>query len=64
MKHELVDGTLTRSASGIAAICTCGWRSAGHFTSLAASCAFRDHQEQQAKQFIRQLDSQLGLWFL
>jgi hypothetical protein len=43
-KHELVNGTLTHAAGGgIVARCTCGWRSE-HFSSMAASAAFRDHQ--------------------
>lgn len=47
MKHELEDGTLQREGSGITARCKCGWVSAGHFSSLTASAAFRDHQEQK-----------------
>lgn len=46
--HTLRDG-LERDLDGITARCTCGWVSRGHFTSLAASAAFRDHQEQAAK---------------
>lgn len=44
-EHRLVNGTLTRSASGIAAVCMCGWKSGGHASSLSASSAFQDHQE-------------------
>lgn len=45
MTHELVDNTLIREAGGIVAVCTCGWRSREHFTSLSASVAFRTHAE-------------------
>jgi hypothetical protein len=44
-KHRLVDDTLTRDESGIVARCVCGWVSPGHFSSMAASVAFREHQE-------------------
>lgn len=44
MKHELVDGSLRVVKGGIEAKCKCGWSSI-HFTSLAASAAFRDHKE-------------------
>lgn len=45
MKHELKDGTLkSERGKGIVAYCTCGWSSI-HFSSLAASAAFRDHQD-------------------
>lgn len=47
MKHELVNGTLTVEADGIAARCVCGWASAGHFTSLAASAAMQAHVDEQ-----------------
>lgn len=43
--HGLVGGTLRREEDGITARCQCGWVSRGHFSSLAASAAFRDHQE-------------------
>jgi hypothetical protein len=43
--HRLVDDTLTREQDGILARCTCGWSSGGHFSSMAASAAFREHQE-------------------
>jgi hypothetical protein len=43
--HRLVDDTLTRDADGITARCTCGWESRGHFSSMAASALFREHQE-------------------
>ena len=43
-EHKLVGGTLTRNEDGIVARCTCGWSSA-HFSSMAASAAFQDHQE-------------------
>lgn len=42
--HQLVNGTLVREPSGIVARCICGW-SSSHFSSMSASCAFRDHQE-------------------
>lgn len=53
MNHKLVDNTLIRSKEGIDAICTCGWSSRGHFTSLGASSAFQDHQEQVGKEIVR-----------
>lgn len=43
MGHRLVNGTLVREGKGIDAICECGWASRGHFSSLAASAAFREH---------------------
>lgn len=44
--HRLVNSTLTvEKGQGILARCVCGWSSAGHFTSLAASSAFQDHKE-------------------
>lgn len=43
--HQLVNGELRREQDGITARCVCGWVSGGHFTSLAAAAAFRDHQE-------------------
>lgn len=49
MDHKLVDGTLKRDDKGITARCDCGWVSGGHFTSLAASAAMMDHQEQEAE---------------
>ena len=43
--HKLVNGTLTHdTGGGIVARCTCGW-SSEHFSSMAASAAFMDHQE-------------------
>lgn len=45
MKHELINGTLDRTEHGIAARCVCGWTSGGHFSSMAASVAMRDHQD-------------------
>lgn len=47
MEHKLVDGTLKREPNAIVARCQCGW-SSHHFTSLAASAAFQEHQEQCA----------------
>lgn len=47
-EHKLVDDTLTREGNGITARCVCGWVSTGHFSSFAASAAFRDHQELEA----------------
>lgn len=44
-EHKLVDNTLVREGDGIVAICTCGWQSREHFTSLSASLTFREHQE-------------------
>ena len=44
-RHCLTDETLTREADGIMARCTCSWSSRGHFSSMAASAAFREHQE-------------------
>lgn len=46
--HLLVDGILTCEQAGITARCECGWTSRGHFSSLAASAAFREHQEKAA----------------
>ena len=47
-EHKLVDDTLTvERPQGIVARCTCGW-SSSHFSSLAASVAFRDHQDECA----------------
>lgn len=48
-KHELEDGTLKRDGKAIVARCKCGW-SSSHFSSLAASAAFQDHQETCAKE--------------
>ena len=45
-EHKLVDGALKREGDGITARCECGWVSAGHFSSLAASAAMQDHKEQ------------------
>lgn len=48
-KHELAGGgLLTRGPKGIDAVCVCGWFSKGHFTSLSASAAFREHQDDPA----------------
>jgi hypothetical protein len=44
-QHDLIDGTLKREREGIVARCRCGWTSGGHFSSLAASAAMRDHKE-------------------
>jgi len=44
-RHRLVDDTLVRETNGIAARCACGWASVGHFSSMAASVAFRTHVE-------------------
>lgn len=44
-QHNLVDDTLVRADDGIVAICTCGWRSRGYFSSMSATLTFRDHQE-------------------
>lgn len=49
-EHKLVDETLKRESTGIAARCECGWVSAGHFSSLGASAAMQDHKEQCAAQ--------------
>lgn len=46
--HTLTEG-LQRDQDGITARCTCGWVSRGHFTSLMASAAFREHQEQATR---------------
>jgi hypothetical protein len=48
-EHKLVNDTLTREKDGIAARCVCGWASLAHFTSLAASVAFQDHQKATVK---------------
>jgi len=49
-KHKLVDGCVKVEAGGIAARCTCGWSSLGHFTGMGASAAFQDHvEEEEAK---------------
>lgn len=47
--HMLRDGALTRDEAGITAQCECGWVSRGHFSSLAASAAFRAHVEDAQK---------------
>jgi hypothetical protein len=49
VKHELVNGTLTREDDGIMARCTCGWSTRGRFSSFAASASFQEHQEQADK---------------
>lgn len=49
-EHELQDNTLTVESDGIAARCICGWASAGHFSSFAASAAFADHQDKQERE--------------
>ncbi len=46
-EHKLVDGALKRDEQGITARCECGWVSAGHFSSLAASAAMQEHREQE-----------------
>jgi len=46
--HKLVDRTLIREGNEIVARCTCGWRS-GHFSSMSASVAFQQHQEEMAR---------------
>jgi hypothetical protein len=52
-KHQLVGNTLVRDRKGIAARCTCGWSSGGHFSSMSASAAMMDHQENtQASQVV------------
>lgn len=43
-EHKLEGGMLKRTGNGVVASCTCGWVSS-HFTSLAASAEFMDHQE-------------------
>lgn len=43
--HNLQDGELKRDENGIVARCQCGWVSGGHFSSLAASAAHREHVE-------------------
>src|SRR5262245_35573097 len=48
-EHKLVGHTLTRDEKGIVAQCVCGWASTGHFSSMAASAAFRQHQDEMAK---------------
>lgn len=48
-EHKLVDNTLIREGDGIVAICTCGWRSRGYFSSMSASLTFREHQEGDAR---------------
>lgn len=47
-EHKLVSGSLVRQESGIVARCECGWASGGHFSSFAASAAFREHKEGSA----------------
>jgi len=44
-RHQLVDGILVREDDEIIARCTCGWASGGHFTTLAASAAFKEHRD-------------------
>lgn len=53
MEHKLVDDTLTREDDGVKIECTCGWVSRGHFTSMAASAAFLNHQEEQQKKEVK-----------
>jgi hypothetical protein len=51
-EHALLGGTLKINnplgvegqRKGVVAMCTCGWEET-HFSSLAASAAFRGHQE-------------------
>lgn len=53
-EHALLGGTLKVNSpfgvegqrEGVVASCTCGWSSA-HVSSLAASTAFREHQEHE-----------------
>lgn len=48
-EHKLIDGALQkRQDGGIVARCECGWVSS-HFSALAASAAFKDHQEREAE---------------
>lgn len=63
-EHRLIDGALKRTMDGIAARCECGWVSAGHFSSLAASAAFRDHQDtaDQNAEDIRDRRAALNSW--
>lgn len=50
MRHELIDGTLVHEKGrGIVARCICGW-SSEHFSSLSASAAFMEHQEEVERQ--------------
>lgn len=55
LEHKLVDNTLNVEreengvAKGIIGRCTCGWTTGYRFTSLAASVAFRDHQEERRR---------------
>jgi len=50
MEHKLKGDTLRvvkgkpGRIDGIVAECECGWKSDPHFSSLAASVAFREHQ--------------------
>lgn len=46
-QHSLAGNTVTNEGGGqgITARCTCGWVSAGHFSSMGASAAFLNHQE-------------------
>jgi len=46
--HRLVGDAVHRLDDGILAQCTCGWVSRGHFSSMAASAAFREHLDQVA----------------
>jgi hypothetical protein len=51
-EHKLIGNTLyverepDGTAKGIIGRCTCGWNTGYRFTSLTASAAFQDHQEQ------------------
>lgn len=45
-EHKLADGTLRREEQGIVGRCTCGWSTGYRFSSLAASAAFQEHQEE------------------
>ena len=46
--HILEAGALSVERDGIMAKCVCGWISRGHFSSMGASVAFMNHQEQAA----------------
>lgn len=45
VKHVLSGGVLHTLSDGIAAQCSCGWASRGHFSGAAASAAFMEHKE-------------------
>jgi hypothetical protein len=46
VNHELIDGTLVTEKGGIFARCVCGWVSGPHISSIVASAAFMDHQNE------------------